>query len=71
MKFIKKPVIIQAYQTDVQMDIPTLEGVMHASVGDWIITGVRGEQYPCKPGIFQETYQPYYELPPVEEQDWY
>ena len=61
MKFIKKPVIIQAYQTDVQLDIPTLEGVMHASVGDWIITGVRGEQYPCKPEIFQETYSPYEE----------
>ena len=52
----KKPVIIKAYQTPVEMDIPTLEGVMHASVGDYIITGVRGEQYPCKPHIFKETY---------------
>ena len=49
---------IDAYQTDVEMDIPTLEGTMHASIGDYIITGVRGEQYPCKPDIFVETYEP-------------
>ena len=55
-KYIKKPVVIEAYQTDVEMDIDTLEGVMHASVGDYIITGVRGEKYPCKPDIFKETY---------------
>lgn len=58
MKYIKKPVIVEAYQTDKEMDIYTLEGVMHASVGDYIITGVRGEQYPCKPDIFLETYEP-------------
>ena len=29
---------------------------MHASIGDFIITGVHGEQYPCKPDIFYETY---------------
>lgn len=57
MKFRKKPVIIAAYQTDHPMDIETLEGVMHASSGDWIITGVKGEQYPCKPDIFEETYE--------------
>ena len=37
--------------------IDTLEGGHKVSVGDWIITGVRGEKYPCKPGIFQETYE--------------
>jgi hypothetical protein len=58
MKYRKKPVTIEAYRTDVEMDIPTLEGTMHASVGDYIITGVRGEQYPCKPDIFLETYEP-------------
>lgn len=36
--------------------IPTLEGVMRASRGDWIIRGVRGEYYPCKPDIFADTY---------------
>lgn len=58
MKFQKKPVIIEAYQTDVDIYIDTLEGKMHASPGDWIITGVNGEQYPCKPDIFEKTYTP-------------
>lgn len=57
-KFRKRPVEIEAYQTDKEMDIETLEGVMHASVGDWIITGINGEQYPCKPDIFEKTYEP-------------
>lgn len=38
--------------------IPTLEGRMTASPGDWIIRGVKGEFYPCKPGIFAATYEP-------------
>ncbi|EIW19951.1 MULTISPECIES: hypothetical protein [Pelosinus] len=37
--------------------IPTLEGVMLASVGDYIIKGVAGELYPCKPDIFASTYE--------------
>lgn len=57
MRYRKKPVIIEAYQTDTELDIETLEGTMHASVGDYIITGVHGEQYPCKPDIFLETYE--------------
>lgn len=36
--------------------IPTLEGNMMASAGDWIIRGVQGEIYPCKPHIFDATY---------------
>ncbi len=56
-KFQKKPVIIEAYQTKEEMIIHTLEGDMKASPGDWIITGVDGEQYPCKPEIFKKTYQ--------------
>lgn len=36
----------------------TLEGTMYASEGDWIIQGVSGEFYPCKPDIFQKTYEP-------------
>ena len=58
MKFQKKRVIVDAYQTDKDMYIETLEGVMHASPGDWIITGVNGEKYPCKPDIFEKTYEP-------------
>ena len=57
-KFRKKPVVIEAHQTSEHMDIKTLEGTMHAEPGDWIITGVNGEQYPCKPDIFQKTYEP-------------
>ena len=37
--------------------IPTLEGRMLASPGDWIIKGVQGEFYPCKPDIFEQTYE--------------
>lgn len=35
----------------------TLEGTMTANVGDWIIRGVSGEHYPCKPDIFEKTYE--------------
>ncbi len=38
--------------------IETLEGTMRAEPGDWIIKGVKGEFYPCKPDIFAETYDP-------------
>ncbi len=37
--------------------IPTLEGAMRGSIGDWIITGVQGKRYPCKPDIFAATYE--------------
>ncbi len=38
--------------------IETLEGVMAANIDDWIIKGVQGEFYPCKPDIFDATYDP-------------
>jgi hypothetical protein len=38
--------------------IHTLEGWLHVTPGDWIITGVKGENYPCKPDIFEATYDP-------------
>ena len=38
--------------------IKTLEGDMVANVGDWVIRGVKGELYPCKPDIFIATYEP-------------
>ena len=37
--------------------IETLEGFMECKDGDWIITGVNGELYPCKPDIFDKTYE--------------
>lgn len=39
------------------LEIPTLEGNMRANEGDWIITEVHGEKYPCKPDIFEKTYE--------------
>lgn len=81
MRFIKKPVTIEAFQlgidnipdwfmnkvtandiilhnneTEITADIKTLEGVMHANFMDYIIKGVKGEIYPCKPDIFINTY---------------
>jgi hypothetical protein len=40
-----------------EIEIETLEGRMTASIGDWIIRGVKGELYPCKPDIFEATYE--------------
>ena len=40
-----------------ELFIETLEGTHHASVGDYIIYGVNGELYPCKPDIFEKTYE--------------
>lgn len=39
------------------LEIVTLEGIMKANVGDYIIKGVKGELYPCKPDIFEMTYE--------------
>jgi hypothetical protein len=40
-----------------EVALPTLEGTMIASLGDWIIRGVKGEFYPCKPDIFEATHE--------------
>ena len=70
-KYRKKPVVIEAVQfrdgepwpDGVMADhmgqpcIPTMEGDMFVTDGDWIITGVKGEKYPCKPDIFEATYE--------------
>ena len=72
MKFRKKPVVIEATQWFKNGDHPavldtdengngwvdTLEGGHIVTPGDWIITGVKGEHYPCKPDIFEMTYEP-------------
>lgn len=59
-KFRKKPVVIDAEQFmgPHNLKIETLEGVMTVTPGDWIITGVKGERYPCRPDIFAMTYEP-------------
>jgi len=57
-KYRRKPVVIEAYQTDTALTIHTTEGDMLASKGDYIITGVNGEWYPCKPDVFEKLYEP-------------
>lgn len=85
MKFRKKPVVIDAWQSnDIELDtnipewvfnafatraigetgkegfdyyVRTLEGKMYFSNGDYLIKGVQGELYACKPDIFEETYE--------------
>lgn len=51
MTAIKRPSELKSIR------IPTLEGDHIANVGDWIIKGIKGEFYPCKPDIFKETYE--------------
>ena len=53
---------LHEFDASVGIRIPTLEGVMIAGQYDWIIKGVLGEFYPCKPYIFEETYEPVDEL---------
>lgn len=56
--FRKRAVLISAIRTESQEVIHTLEGDMIAEPGDRIITGIRGERYPCKPDMFAATYEP-------------
>jgi len=49
--------VLLAQIRDENIIIKTLEGDMKASIGDWIIKGVNGEFYPCKPDIFEKTYE--------------
>jgi len=48
--------------TDEGIYVPTLEGSMLARMGDWLLRGVAGEFYPCKPDIFEATYEAVAEL---------
>jgi len=70
-KFRKKPTVIEAEQwfPGAKIDgvyqpekcnygtIETIKGMMTVLSGDWVITGVKGEKYPCKPDIFEATYE--------------
>lgn len=49
--------LYSAHQGDGTLRITTLEGNMHVDWNDWIIQGVKGELYPCKPDIFEATYE--------------
>jgi hypothetical protein len=53
----KKPVIIDAVRLTTTIKIDTLEGILIGNPGDWLITEIKGEQYPCKNDIFEKTYE--------------
>jgi hypothetical protein len=53
------------------LHITTLEGTMRADVGDWIIKGIKGELYPCKPDIFEATYDAVDKCPNLDCKDGY
>lgn len=55
-EFVGDSCSLKGSYRDPDLIIHTLEGDHHASVGDWIIKGVKGEFYPCKPDIFNQTY---------------
>ena len=73
MKFRKKPIVIEANRfyfdikpwpygvkgDDYLAWVDTLEGQLNVADGDWIIVGIKGEIYPCKPDIFELTYEPF------------
>lgn len=48
--------------------IPTLEGDMYANIDDYIIQGIKGEFYPCKPDIFEATYEPVENIITINQQ---
>lgn len=57
MYYIKKPIPIKAVQQDKPFTTQTMEGTLSGKAGDYLVTGVKGEQYPCDKEIFEETYE--------------
>lgn len=56
-EYVKKPVKIRAVKLECPVIIKTLEGEMLGNTGDYLIQGIEGEFYPCKPEIFNKTYE--------------
>ncbi len=56
-KAVKKPIPIKCFQIHEPFEVETMEGILHAKAGDYLIVGVRGEMYSCDKAIFEETYQ--------------
>jgi len=56
-RYIKKPIPVRAIQLAEDVDVHTMEGVFHASAGDYLIEGVKGEIYSCNREIFEQTYE--------------
>ena len=57
MSYVGDNLIIEMYDKYINLYIHTLEGIMKADVGDYIIKGLRGEFYPCKPDVFEKKYE--------------
>lgn len=57
IKVIKKPIPVTARQVEKKTIVETIEGPLTAQPGDWIITGVDGEEWPVKKEIFDKTYE--------------
>jgi hypothetical protein len=58
MRFTGDKAVYRSRTGGSELVVHTLEGVLVADPGDWIIRGVKGEFYPCKPDIFAATYEP-------------
>lgn len=56
-QYQKIPIVVEAEQLTKRTSILTPEGQMIGNPGDWLITGIEGEQYPCKDSIFRKTYR--------------
>jgi hypothetical protein len=56
-KAVKKPIPLEVRRMPEAFSVETMEGVMQGKAGDWLITGIDGEVYPCDAGIFERTYE--------------
>lgn len=54
--FVKKPIPIKALQQEKPFTTQTMEGILDGKAGDYLVTGVNGEQYPVDREIFEKTY---------------
>ena len=57
LSFCPTAIEIRPPDQEPYLQIPTLEGTMNCNIGDYLIKGIAGEYYPCKPDIFQRTYE--------------
>lgn len=56
-RYRKKPLIVEAYQTDHETEVLTLNGPTIAHAGDYILKDLKGREYPCSREVFEETYE--------------
>jgi len=56
-KFRKRPVVIDAERITEETRVDTREGTLTGYPGEWLITGIHGEKYPCGDDIFRQTYE--------------